>query len=236
MNESSYPCGAVYIFENVKAQRVKVGMTMMSTTDVPARLRDLNNIWLGLKATCQVCGGRRFVNSKGLLPQHVVSGLECPGGDRAPIEREVGFAEQHLDNLKMLLNNVNGSEKGSVTRKINSLEKRVNFFRHYNQPIGMWQISIAYFTEYPELVESKTHLILAEKLDKLAPIGEVFCCSVSEASRAVEVALNQLGLLDAAAKEINKSTTSDEFGQCVICGNNLTANGTCPDCRERFLS
>ncbi|EEF79808.1 hypothetical protein [Methylophaga thiooxydans] len=238
MDESSYryPCGAVYIFENVKAQRVKVGMTILSTTNVLDRLRDLNNIWIGLKATCQVCGGRRFINTKGLVPQHVVSGVECPGGDRAPIEREVVFAEQHLQNLKKLVENVTGTEKGSVTRKINSLEKRVKLFRHYNQPLGMWQISTVYHTERAELVESETHQILVEKLDKLAPIGEVFCCSVSEASKAVELALKQLGLLDAAEKEINIPTTSGEYGQCVICGNNLTATGACPDCRERLLS
>jgi len=236
MHELSYPRGAVYIFENAKARRVKVGMTILSTTNVLDRLRDVNNMWLGRKVTCQVCGGRRFINSKGLVPQHAVSGVGCPGGDRLPIERDVRLAEKYLGDLKKLINKVTGNEKGSVSRKINSLEKRVSLYRHYIQPKGMWQFSTAYYTERPEQVESETHQILAESLDKLAPIGEVFCCSVSEASRAVELALSQLGILDAAKKEINNFTVSKEHGQCVICGNYLTNTGACTKCRERFLS
>jgi hypothetical protein len=38
--------GAVYIFENIKAQRVKVGMTAIGINDVADRLRDVNDMWL----------------------------------------------------------------------------------------------------------------------------------------------------------------------------------------------
>jgi hypothetical protein len=38
-----YPRGAVYIFENSKAQRVKVGMTAIGVNGVADRLRDVND-------------------------------------------------------------------------------------------------------------------------------------------------------------------------------------------------
>lgn len=55
MVEFRYLHGAVYIFENPKAQRVKVGV---STSSVGSRLSDVNDMWLGRKVTCQICGGR----------------------------------------------------------------------------------------------------------------------------------------------------------------------------------
>ena len=65
----------------------------------------------------------------------------------------------------------------------------------------MWQFSTAFFTERAEQVELLSHEILEDHLDKTAPFGEVFCCSVSEATEAVETALRQLGLLHSARKE-----------------------------------
>jgi len=52
---------AVYIFENRKAKLIKVGITHLWTTSVEDRLMDLNNQYLGKKATCQICGYKRFV-------------------------------------------------------------------------------------------------------------------------------------------------------------------------------
>ena len=46
MIEFRYMRGAVYIFENADAQRIKVGMT---TNDVALRLRDVNDMWLQLR-------------------------------------------------------------------------------------------------------------------------------------------------------------------------------------------
>ena len=79
-----YPHGAVYIFENTKAQRVKVGMTAIGANDVANRLSDVNDMWLERKVTCQICG-RRCVNIGGHVPHHVgnVPGNDCPGGKRA---------------------------------------------------------------------------------------------------------------------------------------------------------
>jgi hypothetical protein len=98
------------------------------------------------------------------------------------------------------LRELSGSEKGSITIKIKTLEKRIGVYRHYDRTVGVWQFSTAFYTECAEQVELLSHEILGERLDKVAPFGEVFCCSVSEATEAVEQALSQLGLLHSARK------------------------------------
>jgi DNA-directed RNA polymerase subunit RPC12/RpoP len=198
MVEFRYLHGAVYILENPKAQRVKIGMTINDAAD---RLSSVNDMWLERKVTCQICGGRRFVDERGLVPKHVISGRGCPGGDALPLEKDVALAELHLENMKKSLSELSGSEKGSTTRIVKNLEKRIGLYRNYDQPVGVWQISTVFYTECAEQVELLSHEILAERLDKVAPFGEVFCCSVSEATEAVERALSQLGLLHSARKE-----------------------------------
>ena len=89
MVEFHYLHGTVYIFENSEAQRVKVGMT---TNNVAERLSDVNDMWLERKVTCQICGGR-LVSIGGYVPQHVVSGIDCPGGNALPIEKNVALAD-----------------------------------------------------------------------------------------------------------------------------------------------
>ena len=196
MIEFRYLHGAVYILENAKAQRVKVGMTINNVVD---RLSDVNDMWLERKVTCQICGGR-LVNIGGHVPQHVVSGRGCPGGNALPLERDMALAESHLENMTNLLSELSGSEKGSVTRRIRTLAKRIGLYRRYERTVGVWQLSAAFYTECAEQVELLSHEILAERLDEEAPFGEVFCCSVSEAAAAVETALSQLGLLESAKK------------------------------------
>ena len=197
MIEFRYLHGAVYILENAKAQRVKVGMTINNVVD---RLGHVNDMWLGRKVTCQVCGGR-LVNIGGHVPQHGGSGRGCPGGNALPLERDMALAESHLQDMTNLLSELSGSEKGSVTRKIKTLEKRIERYRHHNRPEGEWEFRVAFYTEGVAEVELLSHKILAEHLDRLAPFGEVFCCSVSEATEAVESALSQLGVLHSARKE-----------------------------------
>lgn len=199
MVEFLYPNGSVYIFENPKAKRVKVGMTSIGVNDVFDRLRDVNDMWLERKVTCQVCGGR-LVNIMGLVPQHVKSGIDCPGGGALPLEKDVALAESYLEKIRNRLSELSGSEKGSATRIVITLEKRIEKYRHHNQPLGEWQFRVAFYTEGVAEVESLSHKILAERLDKLAPFGEVFSCTVSEATEAVETALSQLGLLHSARK------------------------------------
>jgi len=198
---SEFRClhGTVYILQNSKAKRVKVGMT---TNNVTERLRDVNDMWLGRKVTCQICGGR-LVNTGGYVPQHVLSGVRCPGGNALPFEKDLSLAETHIENLKGSLVGLSGSEKGSVTRMIKTLEKRIGLYQDYNRQFGTWRFSVSFYTENVEQVESLSHKYLEKRLDKLAPFGEVFCCSVSKATEAVESALNQLGLLQSVKKETN---------------------------------
>jgi hypothetical protein len=191
---------AVYIFENTKAQRVKVGMTAIGVNNVADRLSDVNDMWLERKVTCQICG-RRCVNIGGHVPHHVGSGNDCPGRNALPLEKNVAIAELHLENMKNGLSKLSGTEKGSVSRKIKTLEKRIARYRHHNRPAGEWEVRVAFYTEGVAEAESLSHRILAEHLDRLAPFGEVFCCSVSEATEAVETALSQLGVLHSARKK-----------------------------------
>jgi DNA-directed RNA polymerase subunit RPC12/RpoP len=223
--------GAVYVLENTKARRVKVGMTI---NDVFDRLRDVNRMWSSMKVACQICGARRLASKNGLMPQHVVSGRDCPGGNELPLERDVLIAESHLERLKLVLHELSVSEKGSAVRKLKNLEKRMELYRDYRQPVGKWQFSTAFYTDCAEQVELLSHEILAESLDRQASFGEVFCCSVSEATEAVESALSRLGLFQSARKEIGADNTSEEYGKCIICGKNLTKRGACPDCAQRL--
>lgn len=202
MTEFRYMHGVVYILENVEAQRVKVGMT---TNDVSLRLGDANDMWLEHKITCQICGGRRLAkwNGRGprVLPKHVVSGVECPGGNALPLENDNALANAHLENLRIRVAEIAGSEKGSMTRRIKTLEERLRLRCQHNRGIGRWRIGTVYHTERAEKVESLSHAFLVEHLDRTAPFGEVFRCSISEARAAVERALDQLGLLSLARRE-----------------------------------
>lgn len=199
MTKFLYPHGVIYVFENSQAQRVKVGMTGIGVNNVGDRLRDVNDMWLERKVTCQICGGR-LVNVGGLVPEHVKSGITCSGGRALPFEKDVALAESHLANIRSRLEGLVATEKGSATRIVKTLEKRLERYRHHNQQTGTWEFSVAFHTEGVAEVESLSHKLLAERLDKLAPFGEVFCCSVSEATQAIETALSELGVLHSTRK------------------------------------
>ncbi|KKJ78185.1 hypothetical protein WH95_02255 [Kiloniella litopenaei] len=198
LTEFRYLNGAVYILENSEAKRVKIGMTISKVED---RLNDVNDIWQERKVTCQICGGR-LVNFMGLLPSHIVSGKSCAGGNKLPLEKDIEHAVSYKNSLMGRLPELNGSEKGSVTRMINTLEKRINKYRHYSPLPGFWKFRFAYYTKAAEQVELLSHQYLEDYLDRLAPIGEVFSCDVSTATEAVEKALYKLGLF-----ELSKKTT-----------------------------
>jgi hypothetical protein len=217
--------GTVYILENTKAQRVKVGTTI-NNPDV--RLTDVNDKWLGLKATCQICAARRIVMGDKKFPEH---GHFCEGGNALPLEKDATLAKSHLAHMKRL----RASGNGSVTRQINNLEKKIRLYQHYQQPRAMWQLNTTFYTEYAEYVELRSHEVLADHLDKLAPIGEVFSCSVAEASKVIESVLSEFGLLEAARKEVRNDNTSKEYGNCSICGENLTERGACLECSKSFF-
>lgn len=190
--------GAVYILENSEAQRVKVGMTINA---VEGRLEDVNFMWNQKRATCQMCGRRRLVDGNGRIPKHIISGARCSGGDSLPLEKDTSLAELHLRELRLQAEVLKGTEKASAVRKFNSLEKRIALYRAMSEPVGEWECSTVFYTKSAESVELLAHKFLEEKLDTSAPFGEVFSCSVLEATDAVEAALSQYGLLASAKKK-----------------------------------
>jgi hypothetical protein len=99
----------------------------------------------------------------------------------------------------------------------------------------MWQLNTTFYTEYAAHVELRAHEVLADHLDKLAPIGEVFSCSVAEASDAIELVLSEEGLLETARKEVRNDNTSKGYGNCSMCGENLTERGACLECSRPFF-
>lgn len=244
---------AVYIFENVEAQRVKVGMTINRPAD---RLRSINDMWIQFKATCQICGGRRLINIRDrLIPTHSTSGLKCAGSLKPPLERDVSVAESYLVDLKQLHSKSTGTGKGSLTRMIKNLEKRIELYRYLELPVGKWEVGVVFYTDNAEAVESVTHQILDESLDKNAPFGEVFCCTVSEATEAVEQALSRLDLLESARKEIQIRTESALYKdftknkdperkpakyECVMCQSQWEGvepgGNSCPNCGTHLFS
>ena len=183
--------GYVYILENSLANRVKVGM---SINNVRGRVEDANNMWLDRKITCQICGALRLVGSDGVMPKHLYSGKACAGGGVLPLERDVRLAELEFNSLKILAQEFVGTARGSVIRRMNSLEKRIDLFRNRSTLVGSWRLSTVFKTDCAEKVELFAHELLANHLDPKAPFGEVFCCTVIEATVAVEAALAKLGL------------------------------------------
>lgn len=250
MNEFHHQRGAVYILENTEACRVKIGMT---TNDVASRLRHVNDIWLEQKVTCQICGGKKFFNDKGLVSKHIISGNSCMGGNALPLEKDKALAELHLENLKNSLSNALGNKKQSIARLVSALEKRIELYSHYKKPIGTWKISTVFHTARPEQVEQLSHEILADRLDTKATFGEVFCCSQQEASEAVESALCQLGFIGSVKKEDQLQSTRGiylkyleypeqeikrEKYECAICGSQwevvMPGLSPCPKCKTHL--
>lgn len=232
MTEFRDAFGAVYVFENVEAQRIKVGMTINNVTD---RLRDVNDKWSRIKVTCQICGTQRLADSDNFMPAHVGSGIRCAGSRISPLEDDRSIAKTHLENLRNDLNVLTGAKRSAVSKKIKTLQKRIAFYEQYKRPEGIWQFRLAFYTHQAERVELLSHEVLADKLDQSAPFGEVFCCSVSQAAEAIESVLDKLGLLNTVRKDVQSDDTSEKYGNCSICGGNLTKRGSCPACVGRLF-
>lgn len=249
----------VYIFQNLEAQRVKVGMTINQPAD---RLKSINDMWAQFSATCQVCGGRRLMDlGCGLMPAHsssgphLISGFNCAGSLKPPLESDVSIAESYLADLRQRHGKSSGTEKGSLTRMIRNLEKRIELYRSLELPVGKWRVGVVFYTDHAEVVESLAHQTLIEYLDKQAPFGEVFYCSLQEAEKAVEQALSDLGLQDSASKETQalvKLAEDEAFleyqnpagkpvrFECVMCKIQWEGIGpgaySCPKCESHLYS
>ena len=196
--------GSVYILVNDEINRVKIGMTINDPED---RLIDVNRKWRGKNATCQVCGGRRLVDRRGRIPKHVLSGVPCPGGLFLPLEKESELALSYLKMLKEQHASLKGNEKGSNTRRINTLEERISRYQSLSKAAGRWRVDTVYYTSSAEEVELNSHKVLARCLDKSMPFGEVFSCTAAEARDVIESTLEKLDLLEASDKVIYESNT-----------------------------
>lgn len=188
--------GFVYVFENLSSKRIKVGKTI---DNIEGRLIDLNQYWLDLTVTCQVCG-TRLNNKGGYIPYHVLSGVNCHGGGELPLEKDVSIAMQQLENFVLMHSTLTGAARSSSTRKINTLEKRIAYYSNYRPRRGLWEFRCAYLTKKYDQVESESHKILEDHLDTDAPMGEVFNCLLEQAIDSIENALDQLGLLGSEQK------------------------------------
>ncbi|MGE3262932.1 MAG: hypothetical protein AB7K68_14220 [Bacteriovoracia bacterium] len=201
--------GFVYILENREANRIKIGMTI---NKVEERLLDVNRKWLGISGTCQICGSRRLVDDQGYIPAHPVSGKSCSGSKALSFEKDVELAKSYLTRLKESKQRISGVEKNSTTRRITTLEKRIEQFSTFSHTIGTWSINTAFYTNRAEDVELQSHEILASYLDNSATIGEVFNCTAPEATGAVELVLNRMGLIDSAKKlNVDNSRSNNNF-------------------------
>lgn len=177
--------GLIYILTNKDAGLVKVGMT---TSSVEERCIDINRMWLGSKGTCQICGVRLLLkrfNHKRVLPEHPKTAARCPGGLELPLERSNLHAEKYLNELKEEVVTLTGSKKGSKTKAINTLSKRIIRFREMPKAVGVWTVGHTFKVNNVEYVEKKIHEKLNDYLESKYNFGEVFNCSVSHAYEAI---------------------------------------------------
>ena len=145
---------SVYVVENSEAQRINIGVT---TNAVKGRLKDVNDIWLGRKGTCQICGGR-LVLFEGRIPPHVKRGIDgCSGKWASTLEMDSLLAERYLASLKDQPGALSGVELGSVTRRIRRLERLLGLPRHSERAAGYWTIAAAFVTECAGEVERLSH-------------------------------------------------------------------------------
>ena len=60
-------------------------MTGIGVNNVGDRLRDVNDMWLERKVTCQICGGR-LVNIEGLVPNMLKVVIVVREGELCPFK------------------------------------------------------------------------------------------------------------------------------------------------------
>jgi len=141
---------------------------------------------------------------------------------RTAAGKSVELALQYRKYLQDKLDELSGVELGSAVRRINTLSGRIEEYRDHKPQVGVWEFKIAFYTEGSDEVEKLSHRLLEAHADHAAPFGEVFCCSVTDATAAVEAALMQAGLVDTAKKVTELRPTSRTFqcmnsaGNCVL--------------------
>ena len=97
-----------------------------------------------------------------------------------------------------------GMTGGSVwdrVREINRTNPDIEYFNgDKNLQLAFWQYRCSFKTSEQYEVEQLAHKYLDKYLDKEAPIGEVFNCSVDKAINAVEDSLRDLDLFEQAER------------------------------------
>ena len=200
---------SVYVLYNSEAGRSKVGITINSPSD---RLRTFNYLWSGITGTCQICGGRRDVDTCGFIPKHIVSGRRCHGSNFLPLEKNQKLAASYVNEMKASYESSNAVGRSSLARRIKKLEQRIEKFKSFKRFPGFWRIHAVYETGAAETVEKLTHKNLSNCLDDEVPFGEVFNCSGAEASKAVEEVLMSLGL--PKAPKMDEPKDENEENKC----------------------
>ena len=191
--------GCVYIFENVDAKLVKVGLTVNAPH---RRLDDLNKLWEGNTVTCQICRARLQPNN-GVLPKHPKeTPRPCIGSHHLPFEKDVTFAETYLEKIIDKKGHEVDGRKITLT-VINTLKKHIEKFRHFKSPLGDWRFVMSFFSEDADLVEKTAHQALDYCLNDAFQHGEIFDCSAEEAIAVVEKVLLEMQLLDSVIRESN---------------------------------
>ncbi len=158
MNTDNLFCGKAYILVNVEANRVKIGITI---NDVEERLIDVNRKWKGRSATCQICGSRLLLKRDGNMQKHLISGVPCSGGSFLPLEKDSSLAQYHLEKMRENHKNLKGSEMGSNTKRIKTLEARIERYKKFGKPVGRWKIDTFYSTNHADKVEQEAHKVLS---------------------------------------------------------------------------
>jgi hypothetical protein len=189
--------GTVYILENLEAGLVKVGMTINQAAE---RLRDANDLWLGRKGSCQICGVRLVVR-RDRMPEHRRNGTRCRGSRELPLEKDSAVAEWFLRSMQDDIHSVTGARLSAHRIRRKRLERLIAMPRHADIAVGSWRLHSEVFTDAAEAVELRAHTYLVHALEESAPMGEVFRCSPEEALLAVERALAELGHLQSARRK-----------------------------------
>jgi hypothetical protein len=179
----------VYILQNKEVQRIKIGATLNHPND---RLVDIARMWRSFKGRCPICLNWRMLN-KGILPRHVLSGNHCSGSGELPLERSTHLAEKQLIDLQERLPQLRGRDLNYATKRIKNLLKVLQNYKENPVRLGKWELITSYKTDSAYLIEKVVHKALATHLDKTAPFGEVFLCSVDEAVSVIEEAIKVHG-------------------------------------------
>lgn len=105
-------------------------------------------------------------------------------------------------------NRVKVGATNDVNQRLRALNRDNPELEYYNGnknlPLYVWTLAKSYKTKNYYKVEKLSHNYLKNYIDNDSPIGEVFKCTVEEASKSIECSLRDLGIYDEAVMIKNK--------------------------------